>query len=235
MGICGRENSFLRIYNNLITKNSWDGIALYRDSEAMIEENIIDGVHKTGGRYAQGGRGVGIGITWNAKATIRNNLVKRYWKGIGIFVDAEGIIEYNIVEDVTTWGISLWDADKGKPRGFISNNIIYKTGAMGASITSSTKENPGFFIENIIVRTAQDSLYDSPDYYGFQCSLAEHLVPDDFTIDKNLFYDNRRADPRLSNHDINLKKFEDILKSQKEWINRITILENSDFYRDFIE
>ena len=27
MGICGRENSIMRIYNNLISKNSWDGIA----------------------------------------------------------------------------------------------------------------------------------------------------------------------------------------------------------------
>ncbi len=235
MGICGRENSILRIYNNMITKNSWDGIALYRDSEAVIDENIIDGVHKAGGRIAQGGRGVGIGVTWNAKAVIRNNLVKRYWKGIGLFVDAEATVEYNIIEDVITWGISLWDAGKGEPRGFIKNNIIYKTGAMGTSITSSTEENPGYFNANIIVRTAQDPAYDSPDYYGYQCALAEHLVPTDFSIENNLFYDNRRSDPRLPDHDTDLEKFENKLKIQKEWINRITILEDSDFFRDFIE
>ena len=235
MGICGRENSKLKIYNNLISKNSWDGIALYRNSEAIIEENIIDGVHKAGGRIAQGGRGVGIGVTWNAKAVIRNNLVKRYWKGIGLFVDAEGTIEYNIIEDIITWGISLWDADKGEPRGFINNNIIYKTGAMGTSITSTTDKNPGYFKGNIIVRTAQDSTYDSPDYYGYQCALAEHLVPKDFTIRNNLFYDNRRSDPRLPDYDTDLEKFENKLKIHKEWINRITILESSDFYSDFIE
>jgi len=235
IGICGREKSNLRIYNNLISKNSWDGIALYRDSEAVIEENIIDGVHKAGGRIAQGGRGVGIGVTWNAKAAIRNNLVKRYWKGIGLFVDAEGTVEYNIIEDIITWGISLWDADKGEPRGFISNNIIYKTGAMGSSITSVTEENPGFFKGNVIVRTAQDSTYDSPDHYGYQCALAEHLIPNNFIIENNLFYDNRRSELRLPDHDTDLVNFENKLKIHKEWINRITILEDSDFFHDFIE
>ncbi len=235
MGICGRKNSFLNIYNNLITKNSWDGIALYRNSEAIIAENIIDGVHKAGGRIAQGGRGVGIGVTQNAKADIRNNLIKRYWKGIGIFVDAEATIVDNIIEDIITWGISLWDADNGEPRGFIKNNIIYKTGAMGTSITSSTEENPGFFKANIIVRTAQDSTYDSPDYYGYQCALAEQLVPEKFEIEDNLFYDNRRADPRLPDYDTDLHNFEEKLKVHKEMINRITILEDSDFYHDFIE
>ena len=235
MGICGRENSVLRIYNNLISKNSWDGIALYRNSEAVIEENIIDGVHKAGSRIAQGGRGVGIGITWNAEAIIRNNLVKRYWKGIGLFVNAEGTVEYNIIEDIITWGISLWDAGNGNPKGYINNNIIYETGAMGTSITSATIENPGFFKGNIIVRTAQDSTYDSPDNYGFQCALAEHLVPKGFIIENNLFYDNRRSELRLPDYDTNLENFENKLKTNKEWINRITILENSDFFHDFIE
>jgi len=235
MGICGREDSFLNIYNNLITKNSWDGIALYRNSEAIIAENIIDGVHKAGSRIDQGGRGVGIGITWNAKADIRNNLIKRYWKGIGIFVDAEATIVDNIIEDISAWGISICDAGKGEPRGYIKNNIIYKTGAMGISITSTTEENPGFFKANIVVRTAQDSTYDSSDYYGYQCALAEQLVPEKFEIKDNIFYDNRRADLRLPDYDTDLHNFEEKLKVLKEMINRITILEDSDFYHDLIE
>ena len=85
------------------------------------------------------------------------------------------------------------------------------------------------------MRTAQDSTYDSPDYYGYQCALAKHLVPKDFTIENNLFYDNRRSDPRLPDHDTDLEKFENKLRIQKEWINRITILEASDFFHDFIE
>ncbi|MCF7858480.1 MAG: right-handed parallel beta-helix repeat-containing protein [Candidatus Cloacimonetes bacterium] len=235
IGICGRENSELRIYNNLITKNSWDGIALYRDSYAVIEENIIDGVHKASSRTAQGGRGVGIGLTWNAKAVIKNNLVKRYWKGIGLFVNAEATVENNIIEDIITWGLSLWNAEKGNPKGFIKNNIIYKTGAMGCSITSATEDNPGYFTDNIIVQTAQDSAYDSPDYYGFQCALAQHLIPAGFKIDNNIFYNNRHFDPRFSNNDWDLTDFENELKVNRERINRIMVLKESDFYHDFIE
>ena len=52
------------------------------------------------GKALGGGRGVGIGVTWNAKAGIRGNLVRRYWKGIGLFVDAEGTVVENIIEDI---------------------------------------------------------------------------------------------------------------------------------------
>jgi len=71
MGICCRENSSVSIINNEIIRNSWDGIALYRDAEAIIEGNIIDGIDKAGGRVPGGGRGVAIGVTWNAKAKIK--------------------------------------------------------------------------------------------------------------------------------------------------------------------
>ena len=40
-------------------------------ASARIEDNVIDGVDKAGGRVAGGGRGVGIGLTWNATASIR--------------------------------------------------------------------------------------------------------------------------------------------------------------------
>ncbi|HXG01427.1 MAG TPA: right-handed parallel beta-helix repeat-containing protein, partial [Bacteroidota bacterium] len=42
MGICGRENSRLIISGNRIIRNSWDGIALYRQAEAIIEDNVVD-------------------------------------------------------------------------------------------------------------------------------------------------------------------------------------------------
>ena len=235
MGICGRENSNMNIFHNEILRNSWDGIALYRDSEAIIEKNIIDGIDKAGGRVPKGGRGVGIGVTWNAKARIKNNLVKRYWKGIGLFVDADAEVKNNIIEDIITWGISIWDADKGKPKGKISNNIIYNLGAMGAAITSSVEEEPGYFIENIIVKTAQDSAYDSHDYYGFQCALAEHSVPENFVIENNLFFNNRRATEDLPDYDISEEEFKKELKLRKEWIRKIPLLEESDFYKDFIK
>jgi parallel beta-helix repeat protein len=234
MGICGRENSVLTIINNEISGNSWDGIALYRDSEAVIEENIIDGIDKARGNIPGGGRGVAIGVTWNAKARIANNLIRRYWKGIGIFVDAQVTVRSNILEDLITWGIALWDADKGEPIAEISNNIIYNTGAMGASITSNTEENPGYFSGNIIVQTAQDSVYDSPDYYGYQCALAEHSIPENFVIENNLFYENRRATDDLPEYDIGVSRFFKELRLRKEWIKKIPVLEDSEFYQEFM-
>ena len=235
MGICGRENSHLTIQNNEIIQNSWDAIALYRDTEAIIENNIIDGIRSVNLSFPNGGRGVGIGVTWNAKATIKNNLVRRYWKGIGIFVDAEGVIENNVVENMTTWGISLWNAGKGKPRGSIKNNIIYNCGAMGAAITSDTETNPGYFTENIIVHTAQDSAYNSSDYYGYQCALAKHSIPENFLIERNIFFDNLRANEDLPDYDISEEEFKEKMEINRVWIMSISNLEKSDFYRKFVE
>ncbi|MFQ6673210.1 MAG: right-handed parallel beta-helix repeat-containing protein, partial [Fidelibacterota bacterium] len=119
MGIAGRERSHVTIENNRIIRNSWDGIALYRGAEAVIRDNVIDGVDKARGSTIGGGRGVGIGVTWDARAVIEGNLVTRYWKGIGLFVDAHATVRENIVENVLTWGITLWDADRGRPHGEI--------------------------------------------------------------------------------------------------------------------
>ncbi|MCF7920610.1 MAG: right-handed parallel beta-helix repeat-containing protein [Candidatus Cloacimonetes bacterium] len=218
MGICGRENSYLEIMDNEITNNSWDGIALYRDAEALITGNIIDG-----------GRGVAIGVTWNAKANINDNYLARYWKGIGLFVDAEGSVQNNIIEDMYTWGLSLWDAGKGKPKGHFQNNIVYDTGAMGAAITSSTEESPGYFRDNIIVQTAQNPAYDSPDYYGYQCAMALHAVPPEFEIDHNLFYDNRRATEDLPDFDVSETEFQQKLQEMNTWISKLKYIEKSEF------
>ncbi|MBN2461703.1 MAG: right-handed parallel beta-helix repeat-containing protein [Candidatus Cloacimonetes bacterium] len=235
MGICGRENSQLLIQENRILRNSWDGIALYRDTEALITGNIIDGIDKAGVSKPLGGRGVAIGVTWNARAVIESNYVTRYWKGIGIFVDAQVESRNNIIEDMITWGVALWDADRGKPRGIIAKNIIYDLGAMGVALTTTTGEMPGHLKDNLIVKTAQDSAYDSPDYYGYQCALALHSVPEDFIISGNIFYDNRRASPDLPDYDTKFVDFTDTLQKRKENIRKIRYLENSRFYREFKE
>jgi parallel beta-helix repeat protein len=232
MGICGRENSKLEIYNNRILNNSWDGIALYRDSEAIIKENIIDGLEGAG-KAAGGGRGVAIGVTWNAKAEITSNLIKNYWKGIGIFVDAQCVVKENFVEDCLAWGISLWDAGKGTPKGVIEDNIIFNTGAMGASITSSTSKDPGSFRNNIIAQTAQNPAYDAEDYYGFQCALAEHSVPEEFNIEANVFYNNRRSSNELPDHDLSLIEYQNELEKRKEKIFQMPLRNESSFYRTF--
>lgn len=232
MGIAGRENAQMIVRGNDIVGNSWDGIALYRGAEATIESNRIDGMDKATGQNIGGGRGVGIGITWNGRATIRENLVKRYWKGIGLFVDAQGVVENNVVEDIVTWGIALWDADKGQPSGKIRNNVIYNTGACGALITQLSEEGEaGYFRGNILVKTAQNPTYDAADYYCYQCALALHAVPKRFVIEQNYFYHNRRATPDLPDFDMPWDIF---LAGVKQWCDEWS---NHDTFRksDFVE
>jgi len=136
MGVTGREGSLVKVVQNDIVRNSWDGIALYRDARAFIDANFIDGVDLARGDAVGGGRGVGIGLTWNAWADVSYNLVRRYWKGIGVFVDATAYIRGNVVEDVATWGISVWDADNGDARADIRRNVVFRSGACGAAIIS---------------------------------------------------------------------------------------------------
>jgi hypothetical protein len=230
MGICGRENSHLLIEDNELVRNSWDGIALYRDANAVIADNLIDGVDKATGKTAGGGRGVGIGVTWNAQATIEENLIRRYWKGIGIFVDAGVTARGNIVEDILTWGVAYWDAEAGKPVGFIESNVIYSTGACGISIhRAASGPVPGHLIGNVIVRTAQNPKYDDPDYYCRQCALSISALPDGFDIADNLFFDNRRATEDLPDEDVSEEVFRARAEEIKEKLLVTPLLRGSDF------
>lgn len=213
MGICGRENSELRIENSQIIRNSWDGIALYRGAKAVIVYNVVDGVDKAISKIAGGGRGVAIGITWNAEAVVEQNLIKRYWKGLGCFVDAKVEAKNNIIEDLLTWGIAYWDADKGKPTGIFTDNIIYSTGACGISVASvEQKENIGRLTGNVIIAAAQNPKYDSPDYYCYQCALALHAKPEAFIIEENIFYNNRRATNDLPDYDLSAGEFSHLIE-----------------------
>ncbi len=236
MGICGRENSDLTITDNEIIGNSWDGIALYRDATATIIGNLIDGVDKASSKVAGGGRGVAVGITWNARATIDGNLVKRYWKGIGIFVNANVTARNNIIEDILTWGIAYWDAERGKPVGIIENNIIYSTGACGVSITRSQPgPNPGHLIGNVIVRTAQNPKYDAPDYYCNQCALSISSKPDNFRIDDNLFFNNRRATETLPDYDLSDSEFKKYAEDLQNRLLNSALFQQSDFVKFLAE
>ncbi len=204
MGVAGREGADLLIRNNHLLRNSWDGIALYRGARARIEDNVIDGVDKAAGANLGGGRGVGIGVTWDAVAEIELNLVTRYWKGIGIFVDAEAVVRHNVIEEILTWGIVLWDAGRGRPVGRIEGNLVHDTGACGIAITREAPGEPaaGFCRGNVILRTGQNPKYDDPEFYCYQCPVAVHACPDDFEIAGNLLLDNRRAGPGASPPDL---------------------------------
>jgi len=234
MGICGREGSRTTIRDNRIIRNSWDGIALYRDAEATITRNVIDGVDKAPSKAAGGGRGVGIGVTWNARAHIERNLVRRYWKGIGLFVDAEGTVKKNVVEDILTWGMALWDADKGKPVGKFEENVIFRTGACGVAITRSQPgDEPGHFRKNIIVATGRDPRYDSPDLYCYQCAIAKHAAPDNFEIEENLCFNNRRATDDLPDDDIPEMEFRKAIEPYCTELATIDVFKESEFIGQF--
>ena len=230
MGICVRENSHLLIEDNEIIRNSWDGVALYRDANAVIAGNLIDGVDKATAKVAGGGRGVGIGVTWNARATIEENLIRRYWKGIGIFVDAAVTARRNIVEDILAWGMAYWDAETGMPVGVIEDNVVYSTGACGISIhRAAPGPDPGHLTGNIIVRTAQNPKYDDPDYYCRQCALSISALPDGFDITDNLLFDNRRATENLPDEDISEAAFRSHVEGIKEQVLVTPLLQGSDF------
>ncbi len=208
VGIVGREGADLEVRRCRILRNSWDGIALYRGARAVVEDCVVDGVDAASGGHVGGGRGVGIGVTWDAEAELRRNLVRRYWKGIGIFVDADVVAERNVVEDVLTWGIALWDAGRGRPRGVLRENLVCGTGACGISVTQrEAGREAGACRDNLLVRTGQNPRYDDPDLYCLQRPLAVHVAPVGFGLAGNLLLDNRRAEPADERVDLTRSRF----------------------------
>jgi hypothetical protein len=192
-GVAGREQADITLRNCRIERNSWDGVALYRGARAHISDNVIDGVDKASGARIGGGRGVGIGLTWDARATVERNRVTRYWKGIGAFVAADADIRENIVEDILTWGIALWGPAGARPAARIEDNIVYRTGACGVMIDRPAGgAPPGTLLNNIVARTGQNERYDSGEPYCWQRPIARHGVPADFTERGNLLFDNRQ-------------------------------------------
>lgn len=224
-GVAGREGAELTLMDCRITGNSWDGVALYRGAVATVVDNVIDGVDAASGGEVGGGRGVGIGLTWDAAARLEGNLVRRYWKGIGVFLDARALVRENIVEDVLTWGLAYWDAGRGRPVARFVRNAVYRTGACGAMLARSTAadssetgagrrssggsgevgpgsrlgQGPGSFEENAIVSAGQNEAYDDGTPYCTQRPLAREAVPEGFLVEGNLFHDNRQpgAAPRV--------------------------------------
>jgi len=236
IGIAGREGAQMEIVGNRIERNSWDAIALYRNALASIHGNYIDGVDSARGNQVGGGRGVAIGITWNAKAEIYENYITNYWKGIGIFVDGHAVVERNIIENILTWGIAYWDAGYGRPWARISGNIIYDTGACGVNLSASADSGvgTGYFRNNIIVKTAQNPKYDSPDYYCFQCALSIFDTPDDFKIERNLFFNNRRSQENLPDYDLAPEAFRDSLATRIMPYTELPFWTRTKFFREIV-
>lgn len=236
MGITGREGSDTNVWDCEILQNSWDGIALYRGARATIRNSLVDGVDKAWGQRMGGGRGVGIGLTWDARAVVRGNLVTRYWKGIGVFVDAEAEVRENIVEEIHTWGIAYWDAGHGTPVAAIEDNVIYTTGACGAMIVRGTppgpdEDSPGSFKNNFVVRTGQNGRYDDGDPYCTQRPVAREAVPARFEIDGNLFLQNRQPGDAPREEETSRDRFREQFRLRMDDLVEYPALRRSSFVR----
>jgi len=133
-GIFGREGAELFIFGNEFFNNGWDGIALYRGATAVIADNVING-----------GRGAGIGITWDAIAQVYRNEISNYWKGIGAFGSTRVVASNNIVKDNLGWGIIV----TGEAYMDVTNNLVINNGNCGLAIWSD--ECSGRFANNIVL------------------------------------------------------------------------------------
>jgi parallel beta-helix repeat protein len=132
-GVVGREGAELEINGCRIINNSWDGIALYRGASAKVTDCHIEG-----------GRGVGIGVTWDATCVVYRNEVVDYWKGIGAFGSSWVIVRNNLVRDCLGWGIIA----TGQSFMDIANNVVHHNGNCGIAPWST--ESWGRIVNNIV-------------------------------------------------------------------------------------
>jgi len=238
-GVMVRERAEVVLRRCRILRNSWDGVALYRAARATVEENTIDGVDAASGARHGGGRGVGIGLTWDATATVVGNRVARYWKGIGVFVNASAEVRENVVEDVLTWGVAYWAAGEGSPRAWIERNAVYRTGACGASIERTTPapagEDPGHLVDNAFVETGRDARYDTGEPYCFQRPVARHAVPAGFEVERNLVHGARQPGDAWPHESVvrDRGRFEEALRPLVDALRRHPPLLESRFLSDF--
>jgi hypothetical protein len=131
-GIMIREGGNATIQRCTFVNNSWDAIALYRGAVAEVMDCGIDS-----------GRGVGIGVTWDAVAVAERNSISHYWKGIGSFGTATVVARNNHVFDNLGWGIVA----AGTSTMISENNTVARNGNCGIAIWN--KGTRGRIVNNI--------------------------------------------------------------------------------------
>jgi hypothetical protein len=132
-GIVGREGSVITAENLLIQNNGWDGIALYRGDPAIANSGARATVNNV---TIDQGRGVGIGVTWDAQADITNARISNYWKGVGSFGSSRVTLRNSILRDQLGWGVT---AD-GTSNMTAVNNVVTRQGrfALGQFSANAT-------------------------------------------------------------------------------------------------
>lgn len=129
-GLFGREGASINASSLWIYNNGWDGIALYRGAPEIPNSGARATITKTDIEY---GRGVGIGVTWDAQADITNTRISHYWKGVGSFGSSRVSLRNSVVRDQIGWGVI---AD-GTSSMTAVNNVIARQGRSGLSQWSS--------------------------------------------------------------------------------------------------
>jgi len=175
-------------------------------------------------------------MTWDARASVINTVVRRYWKGIGVFVDARAEIHGSLVEEMMTWGIAVWGSERGgRPVARMEDNIIYKTGACGASIASGQRQPPaaGSCSRNVIVATGSDPLFDSGKPYCLQRAITVESAPPGFLVEGNILARNREAGGKPGSGDIGEQEFLQRMESICRNLPALPYGSKSSFYGRF--
>jgi len=173
-GVMGREGAELYVINNRIINNTWDGVALYRGATAVIADNAI---HQ--------GRGAGVGITWDASATVLRNQVSQYWKGIGAFGATRVLCHNNVVYHCLGWGIIA----TGTSYMDCTNNIIFRNGNCGFGLWGP--ETRGRLTNNVIVLNGWREEWVCP-----QVGVWNYGHPIQFPMSHNVLWENVSGDWR---------------------------------------
>ncbi len=132
-GIFGREGAEIEALELNIIDNGWDGVALYRGASAVVTDCVI-----------KDGRGVGIGVTWDATCLAYRNEISGYWKGIGSFGCSSVIARNNLVHDNLGWGMVATGASSMD----FTNNVVRHNGNCGVAPWST--DSRGRIVNNII-------------------------------------------------------------------------------------
>ncbi len=239
------EGGRASIKGNSFKAFNGNSIIVGADARATLRDNLIDGslavrpdtTHAapgiTPGRARVRGEGTAVLLKDNATGQLKNNLIKHCYKGIGIRDNADGIVKDNIIENITTWGVALWQTGDQSPIGLIQHNIIYHTGACGAMISVTGFEDElGLFNDNLLVKTGQDERLDAAELFCYQSPLAGHAVPEGFEINGNIMYANRSGDATLPDLDVEGEVFERELSAFCAFFQRRELTRNnSDFVR----
>ena len=157
-GVMGREGAELFIRDCVIRNNGWDGVALYRGATAFISDTDISV-----------GRGAGIGVTWDAAATVLRNRISGYWKGIGSFGSSRVVARNNAVFDNLGWGMVI----TGTSYMEAANNVITRNGNCGFALWSN--EATGIFTNNIVAANGWRDEWVCPPVGVWMNGISENV------------------------------------------------------------